>query len=107
MFADVQLMNFQKTDDKTLIIRNPNGIFGEDVFQLSSETLSIKQEKFSDYIEISLNPMQNQLYLSNKNSFLKITKISIYDSSGKKVINKKKDFSTINTSQLQAGLYFL
>lgn len=107
MFADVQLINFQKTDDKTLIIRNPNGIFGEDVFQFSSETLSIKQEKFSDYIEISLNPMQNQLYLSNKNSFPKITKISIYDSLGKKVINKKKDFSTINTSQLQAGLYFL
>ena len=67
--------------------------------------MSIEDIDLDKLVKIYPNPTNN--YLNIKSSTVTITKISIFDLQGKRMLIKTNHLDNINVSNLNRGIYFL
>ncbi len=88
-------------DSKILTLTNSDGnqaIYGNEILS----TQDFNNLSFSLYP----NPVQNALYIENKNN-IEITTLKIYDVLGRLVLEEKRDINQLDVSSLENGLFFV
>lgn len=76
-----------------------------DSFENLGATLSDNDINFSQDISLYPNPTKNMLYV--KGNINSLSAIKIYSVSGSEIMELNKDFTEIDVSQLESGIYFL
>ncbi len=76
-----------------------------DKLLFTKATLGVENINLEKLVKIFPNPTSN--YLNIKSPTVAITKISIFDPQGKKVLIKTNNLDNINVSNLNRGIYFL
>ena len=109
-----------ETDILQIIVRWPTpGLDGEPVIDIinnpsinqtltiteGDNALSVQNEEFSD-LSIHPNPVNDFLNINTAANLIN-RNISVFDISGKTVINQKLKSNVLNVSQLQSGVYIL
>ncbi len=89
------------------IIQTPNNVFGESVFRFEQSNLSVKDKIFSESIFVSPNPIKDVFSISINQDRANISKVSIFDYTGKEISKIENFFDRIDISDLSSGVYFL
>jgi ligand-binding sensor domain-containing protein len=74
------------------------------VSKFDPDALSVESNALNK-ISLYPNPTQNKLYIDDNDNL--VTKISVFDVLGKKVLNKQPTDNSIDISNLKAGFYFV
>lgn len=110
LFFSTVLTNFDLffiLNEGSFKIKTPNQVFGENVFHFEDKTLSIEKEEIKKSISITANPIKDFIRLKINQKGVIISRVSIFDYSGKELIGVKKNPNLIDTSVLSSGIYFL
>ena len=67
--------------------------------------LGLDDISLNELVNIYPNPVVNELYIKTYN--IQLEQVIVYDILGKEIINNKLNLDRINTSSLNAGVYFL
>ena len=82
--------------------------FGNGMKVGTSGPLGIRESATSDNpVTVYPNPFNEKITFSNSNNNKRISKVKIYDPTGRLLISKQDQTDYINTSTLDAGIYFL
>jgi len=93
------------TVEVTATANDASGEVGTTTITISNQSLSVHENNLSSQISIYPNPVKNELFIKLNN--LKVTKMSIFDYSGRLVKSINENVNSINVSDLQQGIYFL
>mgnify|MGYP003628176960 CR=1 FL=1 len=94
-------------NENSIVLKSPNQVFGENVFSFEEKSLSILNEEFDKFLLNLPNPITNFIDLKTIMQEVTISKVLVFDSLGKNLIETKKNLEIIDTSILTAGIYFL
>jgi len=82
--------------------------FGNGMKVGTSGPLGIKETATDNNpINVFPNPFNDKITFSNPNKSKHISKVNLYDPTGRLLISKQDQTDYINTSTLDAGIYFL
>ncbi len=94
-------------NNKLFFVANIQGTYGQELWALDTETLSIDENAVSNnFFTVYPNPTKNILTIQNISNS-PIDHISITDLTGKFVIEQKGDATQINVEYLKSGLYLI
>lgn len=108
LFFETLLGNFNLiTNEESFRINAMNAIFGENVFSFEQKSLSLNDSELKKSIIITPNPIKDNITLIAVSENIVISKIAVYNYSGKEVIKSENAFNSIDVSLLSSGIYFL